>query len=129
VPVQRNRAFFLTLRYEDRAGTPVAPLGGRPGSAAGAIAGYVFLDTNDNGRRDAGEPGAPNVTVLLDRRFSVRTDDAGRFEFPFVAAGAHTIAVLPDNLPLPWAIEGDKREISVSARESATIEIAAKRLR
>ena len=129
VPVQRNRAFFLTLRYEDRAGTPVAPLGGRAGSAAGAIAGYVFLDSNDNGRRDAGEPGAPNVTVLLDRRFSARTDDAGRFEFPFVAAGAHTIAVLPDNLPLPWVVEGDKREIGVSARESATIEIAARRLR
>jgi hypothetical protein len=129
VPVQRNRAAYLTLRYEDRAGTPIAPLGGRPGSAAGAIAGYVFLDTNDNGRRDAGEPGAANVTVLLDRRFSARTDDAGRFEFPFVAAGAHTITVLPDNLPLPWAVEGDKREISVSARESALVEIAARRLR
>jgi hypothetical protein len=89
----------------------------------------VFLDTNDNGRRDAGESGAANVTVLLDRRFSARTDDAGRFEFPFVAAGAHTISVLPDNLPLPWVVEGDRREISVSARESAMVEIAARRLR
>jgi SdrD B-like domain len=129
LPIQRTRAVYLTLRYEDRAGTAVAPLGGRPGSAAGAIGGYVFLDTNDNGRRDAGEPGAANVTVLLDRRFSVRTDDAGRFEFPFVAAGAHTISVLPDNLPLPWVVEGDRREISVSARESALVEIAARRLR
>ena len=129
VPAQRNRAFLLTLRYENRAGTPVAPLGGRPGTAAGAIAGVVFFDTNDNGRRDAGEAGAANVTVLLDRRFSTRTDDAGRFEFPFVAAGAHTIAVLPDNLPLPWVVEGDRREISVSARESAILEIAARRLR
>lgn len=129
VPVQRNRAFLLTVRYEDRAGTPVSPLGGRPGAAAGAIYGYVFLDTNDNGSRDAGEPGAANVTVLLDRRFSARTDDAGRFEFPFVAAGAHTIAVLPDNLPLPWAVSDDRREITVSARESALLEIPARRLR
>ncbi len=129
VPVQRNRAFFLTVRYEDRAGTPVAPLGGRPGGAAGSIYGYVFLDTNDSGSRDAGEPGAANVTVLLDRRFSARTDEAGRFEFPFVAAGAHTVAVLPDNLPLPWAVTVDKREITVSARESALLEIPARRLR
>ena len=128
-PAQRTRAVYVTLRFEDRAGTPIAPLGGRPGSAAGSLAGYVFLDTNDNGRRDAGESGAANVTVLLDRRFSARTDDAGRFEFPFVAAGAHTISVLPDNLPLPWVVEGDRREISVSARESAVVEIAARRLR
>ncbi len=129
VPVQRNRAFLLTLRYEDRAGTPIAPLGGRRGAAGGSIAGYVFLDTNDNGRRDAGEPGASGVTVLLDGRFSVRTDDAGRFEFPLVASGAHLITVLPDNLPLPWVVEGRKREVSVSARESAQIDIVARRLR
>ena len=128
-PVQRNRAFYLTLRYEDRAGSAVAPLGGRPGAPAGAIYGYLYLDANDNGRRDAGENGAANVTVLLDGRFSTRTDDAGRFEFPLVTAGPHAITIVPDNLPLPWAVGDGKREVLVGTRETAMIEIAARRLR
>ncbi len=129
LPVQRNRAFFLTLRYEDRAGSLVVPAGGGPGSAAGSIAGTLYLDTNDSGQRDAAEPGAANVTVLLDGRFSTRTDEVGRFEFPFVAAGPHTITVVPDNLPLPWAVSDAKFDVRVSARSTATIEIGARRLR
>jgi hypothetical protein len=129
VPVQRNRAVLLTLRYEERAGTPVAPLGGRPGSAAGSISGVLFLDANDNGQRDPGEPGATNVTVLLNGRFSTRTDASGRFEFPFVAAGIQTLTVLPDNLPLPWIVADAKREVDVRTRETALVEISARRLR
>jgi hypothetical protein len=130
IPVARNQAFYMTLRYADRAGAPQVPLGGRQGGAAGDIIGYLYLDTNDNGRRDPGEPGAANVTVLLDGRFSTRTNDAGRFEFPFVSVGSHRITVVPDNLPLPWSVTDDtKREIYVSARETVTIEIGARRLR
>ncbi len=129
VPVLRNRAVLLTLRYEERAGSQVAPLGGRPGGPAGAISGVLFLDANDNGQRDAGESGASNVTVLLNGRFSTRTDASGRFEFPFVAAGVHTITVLPDNLPLPWVFGDSKREVDVGTRSSAMVEIGARRLR
>ena len=50
---------------------------------------------------------AANVTVLLDGRFSASTDAQGRFEFPLVASGPHEIRVVPDNLPLPWAIADD----------------------
>jgi hypothetical protein len=129
VPVMRNRAILLTLRYEERAGTRMAPLGGRPGGPAGAIAGVLFLDANDNGQRDPGEPGASNVTVLLNGRFSTRTDASGRFEFPFVAAGIQTLTVLPDNLALPWVVGEAKREVDVRTRETAQVEIGARRLR
>ena len=79
--------------------------------------------------RDAGESGASNVTVLLNGRFSTRTDASGRFEFPFVAAGVHTITVPPDNLPLPWVFGDSKREVDVGTRSSAMVEIGARRLR
>lgn len=105
-------------------------LGGLPGSGAGDVSGYVFFDANDDGRRDANETGAANVTVLLDGRFTSRTDAQGRFEFSLVAAGAHTITVVPDNLPLPWVVSGEgRREISVGTRETTTIDIAASKLR
>lgn len=129
LPAQHSRAYTLALRYEDHAGTPVVPIGGRPGSAAGSIAGLLYLDSNDNGQRDPGEPGAANVTVLLDGRFYARTDQSGRFEFPLVAVGVHTITIVPDNLPLPWAVAEPKFEVLVSARSTSNLEIGARRLR
>jgi len=129
LPTQRNRAVFLMLRYETRAGTPVAALGGRPGSAVGSIAGTLYLDLNDNGRQDPGEPGVANVTLLLDNRFSTRTDEAGRYEFPFVAVGAHRISVLPDNVPLPWSISDTRQDVRVDPRSTAMLDFGARRLR
>ncbi len=126
VPVPRDRAIFLTVRYEDHAGTPVAPLGGAPGTGAGSVTGNIYYDTNDNGRREAGESGAANVTVLLDGRFATRTNNDGRFEFPFVSSGPHAIMVIPDNLALPYAIANDgRREVLVRTRETTAVEIAA----
>lgn len=129
LPTQRNRAVFLMVRYEDRGGTQAVPIGGRPGSPAGAIAGTLFLDANDNGVREATEGGAANVTILLDGRFPTRTDEAGRFEFPFVAAGTHRISVIPDNLPLPWSVDNPRIEVQVNARSTANVEIPARRMR
>ena len=126
VPVPRDRAIFITVRYEDHAGTPVAPLGGAPGSGAGVIVGYIFYDANDDGRRAANEAGAASVTVLLDGKFATRTGNDGRFEFPFVASGTHSIAVIPDNLALPYSIANEgRRTVVVRTRETTTLEIAA----
>jgi hypothetical protein len=128
--VPRDRAIFLTVRYEDHAGSAMAPLGGLPGSGAGTLVGYVFYDANDDGRRGASESGAPNVTVVLDGRYAARTLNDGRFEFPLVAAGPHSLSVIPDNLALPYAISEDgRREVVVRTRETTLIEIAAQRLK
>jgi hypothetical protein len=94
------------------------------------VSGTVFPDANESGRLDAGEQGAANVTVILDGRYSARTDAQGRFEFPAVAAGRHVITVMPDNVPLPWMLSGDgRREIEVPVRGNVTVDIAAQRLR
>jgi len=129
LPTQRNRAVYFSLRWEERAGSPVAALGGRPGGPVGSIAGTIYLDQNDNGRRDPGDPVLPNVTVLLDGRFSTRTDEAGRFEFPFVGVGAHRITVVPDNVPLPWTFGDGQFEVRVDARTTSSVEFGARRQR
>jgi hypothetical protein len=129
-PAPKDRAVFLIVRYEDQAGTPLVPLGGSRGVGAGSVVGVVFLDNNENGMQDADETGAANVTVLLDGRFSTRTDNQGRFEFPMVASGSHFVVVVPDNLPLPYAVAGDaQRRIEVRTREVTRTGIAATRLK
>ena len=121
---------FLTFRYRRAAGSHFAPLGGGPGAGSGQITGVVFLDANYNGRSDAGEGGAPNVTVVLDGRFSVQTDASGRFVFPVVATGHHVITVIADNLPLPWTLVNEGRaQFEVTTRDRTEIAIAAQRPR
>lgn len=125
-----DTGFFAILRYETRAGSLAAPLGGPPGAGAGRVSGTVFLDGNDDGRFAAGEQGAANVTVILNGRYSVRTDAQGRFEFPAVASGRHAITVMPDNLPLPWALVNEGRiEFDVPVRGTANVDVPAQRIR
>ena len=127
---EKNKALFVVLRYQSRAGTALAPLGGAPGSGAGTVVGYLFLDANDDQRRDASEVGAANVTILLDGRFAARTDSQGSFEFSLVAAGRHQLTVIPDNLPLPWALANDGRlEVTVRTRETTLVNLGATKLR
>jgi len=130
VPAIQERGAFLTLRYKRAAGLHFAPLGGAVGAGSGELAGIVYLDANYNGHCDAGESGAPNVTVVLDGRYSVQTDVAGRFDFPAVASGHHVISVVSDNVPLPWTLVGDGRaEVVVTTRDRTDLAIAAQRPR
>jgi hypothetical protein len=130
VPSVAERGMFLTIRYQRASGSHFAPLGGGPGAGSGGISGIVYLDANNNGRLDAAEAGAPNVTVVLDGRFSVQTDASGRFSFPVVATGHHVISVMQDNLPLPWTLINDGRtELVVTTRDRTDISIGAQRPR
>jgi hypothetical protein len=130
VSAVQERGIFLTFRYRRASGAHFAPLGGTPGAGSGEIAGVVFLDANNNGQADAGEAGASNVTVVLDGRFSVQTDAAGRFSFPVVATGHHVVTVVADNLPLPWVLVGEgRKEVEVTTRDRTVISIAAQRPR
>jgi hypothetical protein len=125
-PRPSDKGVFLALRYQDAAGSPSAPTGGAPGSAAGKLVGSVYLDDNKNGKRDAAERGAANVTVLLDGRYATQTNALGNYEFAYVAAGPHVLTVISDNLPLPWLLDKDGRtELRVYTRETSTVNIGA----
>src|SRR5207302_2651422 len=85
------------------------------GPGAGPVGGVADVGAKESGRYDAGESGAANVTVILDGRFSVRSDPNGRFDFPAVAAGHHVLTVQTDNLPLPWTLTNSGRtEVDVA---------------
>ena len=123
--VSQARSAYLALRYELRGGTPTAPFGGRPQDGGGTIEGRVFFDANRNGRLDAGEQGAPGVTVQLDGRWSVKTDAMGRYEFAWVAQGSRDVAVLEETLPLPWAAPADApRGVEVLLRRTVKRDLA-----
>ncbi len=122
----QDKGVFISLRYTQAAGSAQAPIGGAVGSAAGSVQGVVYLDENGNGKQEASERGVPQVTVMLDGRFSVDTDSQGRFEFPYVAAGVHIITLVSDNLPLPWSVAGDgKQTIRVNTRDQTRVSIGA----
>jgi hypothetical protein len=130
IPAAGERGVFLTVRYQEARGAHFVPLGGVPGSGSGRLSGVVYLDANENGRYDAGESGAANVTVVLDGRFSVRSNSNGRFDFPAVAAGHHVLTVQADNLPLPWTLTNSGRtEVDVATRDRTEVNIGALRLK
>ena len=127
--VTQDTGVYVMLRYDESAGRPTVPLGGPPGTGAGRLTGLLFLDENRNSKREAGELGAANVTVLLDGRFSAQTDNQGKFEFAYVAEGVHVITVISDNLPLPWTLDKEGRtELRVFTRDTTHVEIAAFKL-
>lgn len=124
-----DRSFYAVLRYEWQAGSRQTPLGGRLRDGGGRVEGVVYLDGNRSGTREASEQGAGNVTVLLDNRYTVRTDAQGRFEFPFVAAGRHTLTVRNDTLPLPWSVVGDGQvTVEVQVRGDSQLSIPVQRM-
>jgi hypothetical protein len=123
-----SRGVQIVLRYQWRAGNTPSPIGGAPGSGAGAVTGTVFMDVNANGRRDASEGGVANVEVVLDGRFVARTDSQGRYEFPAVVAGPHTIQIEPDNVPLPWSpVQRERVDIDVPVRGTSKVDFPLQR--
>lgn len=124
----QSSSIFVALRWEDRAGSRTAPLGGQALQGGGRIEGVVFLDANRNGRQEADETGTAGVTVYLDNRYAARTDSQGGFEFAFVAAGPHTITLLRETLPLPWIPTQDKpMPVEVTMRDQLRLSIGAVR--
>jgi hypothetical protein len=124
-----QRSVVVSVRYEERAGSLISPLGGRIGGGGAALSGVVFLDANANGVADANEVGVGNVTVVLDGKFTARTDAQGRYEFAFVGAGEHTVSVITDNLPLPWAVANDgATRVKVVPRQTTRVDIGATKL-
>ena len=128
--VTNDKSLQLTLRYEVSGGTPLAMVGARTGAlGTGRIVGYVFYDENNDGKRGPTEKGAAGITVYLDGRYPVTTDNEGRFQFDPTPTGDHTINAVVDNVPLPWGLRDETpRRVSVPLRGENYLEIPLNRL-
>lgn len=87
-----------------------------------SVSGVKFDDLNGNGTRDAGEPGKPGITIMLDRvtdaepERTATTDADGMFLFENVPAGIYSVSeMLPaltvqttpgePSAPLPFTVD------------------------
>lgn len=126
---QRDRTFWLSVRYQDAGGTPYAALTGSGRRGAGSIGGVVFQDENGDGIRQADERPAANVSLTLDNGVSVKTDAAGRFVFPIAGTGSRRLVVDPESIRLPWGVASETpRTVSVNLREQTTLDIPLVRI-
>jgi hypothetical protein len=127
----RDKGVQLVLRYAKASGVPMIPLGGRTSAAAGSgrISGRVFFDENGDGLYQPTERAAARLTVLLDGRYPALTDSEGRFDFPLVAMGRHTVQVAVEGIPLPWGLIDERPfEVNVGLRTDMLVELPLSRI-
>ena len=102
VPAGRaGGAADVIVRAKGRRPARLKPMGV---AAAGALAGVVFVDTNANGARDAGEVPVRRARVFLDTNGdgvwqkkaerSTRADRLGSWSFKGIAGGSYRIAAV-----------------------------------
>ena len=68
-----------------------------------SVAGFVYLDSNDNGLMESGEPGIPGVTVTLTGtnylgqsvNLTTTTNSAGAYSFTTLAPGTYSLTETP----------------------------------
>jgi hypothetical protein len=64
------------------------------------ISGFIFEDIDGNGEFNKGDLGIRKVGIILDGKKRMVTDDTGRYAFPRVSSGVHTINLDLDSLPV-----------------------------
>jgi hypothetical protein len=120
-----DRTIWVTVGYARTAGQPY-PLFGRAAdgkAGTGGLTGLVFYDKNRDSIRQASEEVAAGATVVLDGRYEARTDEQGRYSFVPVPTGAHEVALLTEELPLPWGLDDERpRPITVWFRRTAVLD-------
>jgi hypothetical protein len=109
---------LFTLRYARESGRVPLVYGGQTGQeGTGRVSGCVFLDADRDDRYGINEDVIPRITVFLDGRFKVETDQQGRFEFYPVPAGEHFLRVAVEDAPLRWGLDDESaRSVIVPIR-------------
>jgi hypothetical protein len=126
----KSTSFWLTFSYSKASGQPLMSLGRNSGSSgSGRVSGTVFYDENQDFVRQPGEDPAAGILVLLDGRYEVMTDSEGRYTFDPVYTGTHRVAVITENLPLPWSLYDETpRRVEVSLRRTGEVDFPLVRI-
>jgi len=66
----------------------------------GTVSGIVFEDRNLNGVFDAGELPIKDAVLRMDDGYVVETDARGRYSYPNVVDGEHTLQLDPESYPV-----------------------------
>ncbi|MDQ2680880.1 MAG: isopeptide-forming domain-containing fimbrial protein [Candidatus Eremiobacteraeota bacterium] len=73
------------------------------------ITGRVYIDVDHSGHFREGDSGVSGVVVYLENGSSVTTDRFGRYNFPCVSPGEHSLRIDPTTLPPNLHVTDDKR--------------------
>jgi len=90
---------------------------GGSGEEGPSISGTAWLDSNQNGRQDAGEPGIAGMPVILrtvqgQQIAEVRTDAQGRYEFTGLEAGEYIVV---------FGVDKARHRLTVSGQSSVAM--------
>lgn len=78
------------------------------------LIGKVWLDLNEDGRQQDGEPGVAGVELWTEDGQVVRTDAFGKYSFVSVRPGRHAVRMVSSTLPV-WARVADSDVAMVDA--------------
>jgi hypothetical protein len=118
--------FTLTFTYTHRFGEGSEggfQFGHLLGLDRAQIEGHVFSDINGNGQGDADEPGVSGVTVQLDEKTIVFTDEQGHFRFRSVTPGNHTVSLLSKDLGVRFrASTASEETVFLESRQTTRVD-------
>lgn len=63
------------------------------------ILGRAWIDENENGLHDQGEPPVPGIALLMEDGTRIIADLNGRFSIPEVRSGSHVLRLVEQNVP------------------------------
>jgi hypothetical protein len=87
----------------------------------GRVEGTLFIDLNNNGARDPGEPGVADALLRLDNQLA-RTDAQGYFRFPPVDPGSYKVEIARTPLGLVPTV-AIPINVTVAVGQVVTLEI------
>jgi hypothetical protein len=67
---------------------------------SGHLVGMLYADFDRDGKHDPNEPGIQQVKLVVDKQKTLISDRQGRFTAEGLNPGFHTVAVMPENLPI-----------------------------
>ena len=96
-----------------------------PLQQVGTIKGKIFKDENDNGAKDKGEEGQPDIVIELKAQGESRrafTNSKGNFEFTGLLPGTYQLALDPSTFPVRAEITTEKQAaVTLEQGETKTV--------